>query len=274
MKTFSCSNKYLTIIAMLSLLSCSNNQNPPDSATDVEVEIHSVPDMAHNSRNSLDWYGVYKGTTPCADCEGIETIITLKKDGAFNRSVQYLGKDGNPFYDEGNFEWNDEGSKVTLMGEQGMSQMYQVGENILFHLDKEGNRITGDLAEMYKLAKNRIDPRLEDKKWILIELRGKPFEKKEGQKEGSIEFNMETGMFSGNNSCNNYFGQYELLEGDRIKFGQAGSTLMACIDNETEVAFMEVLTMVDNYNVVDGVLSLNRAKMAPLARFEISKDED
>jgi heat shock protein HslJ len=124
------------------------------------------------------------------------------------------------------------------------------------------------------LEKNKTDPRLEGKKWILIELRGKPYEKNEGRKEGSIEFDMETGMFAGNNTCNNYFGQYELLDGDRIKFGQAGSTLMACPDRETEVAFMDVLKIADNYTIMDGVLSLNKAKMAPLARFEISKDEN
>jgi len=272
MKTFYYSFLLSAAMLIVSVMSCSKNQIQSDSASDMEVVTIPVPDMAHNSRNSLDWYGVYKGTTPCADCEGIETKITLKKDGTFKRSLNYLGKDGNSFHDEGDFEWNEEGSKVTLIGEDGLSQMYQVGENVLFHLDIEGNRITGDLAEMYKLAKNSVDPRLEDKKWLLIELRGKPFEKKEGHKEGSITFNMETGMFSGNNTCNNFFGQYELKEGDRIQFGQAGTTLMACPDGETEKAFMEVLQMADNYNVVDGVLSLNRAKMAPLARFELAKD--
>jgi copper homeostasis protein (lipoprotein) len=272
MKTFSFTFLLLATLLIVSVMSCSTNQNQTESASELEVVTSRIPDMAHNSRNSLDWYGVYKGTTPCADCEGIETKITLKKDGTFKRSLKYLGRSDNSFQDEGNFEWNEEGSKVTLIGEDGLSQMFLVGENVLFHLDQEGNRITGDLAEMYKLAKNNVDPRLEDKKWLLIELRGKPFEKKEGQKNGSIEFNMETGMFAGNNTCNNFFGQYELKNGDRIQFGQAGTTLMACPDGEIERAFMEVLQMADNYSVVDGILSLNKAKMAPLARFELARD--
>jgi copper homeostasis protein (lipoprotein) len=272
MKTFSYSFLLLASLLIVSIMSCATNQTQSDSASDLEVVSSQVPDMAHNSRNSLDWYGVYKGITPCADCEGIETKISLKKDGTFKRSLIYQGKDNNSFHDEGKLEWNIEGSKVNLIGEDGRSQIYQVGENVLFHLDQEGNRITGDLAEMYKLTKNSMDPRLEDKKWFLIELRGKPFEKKEGHKVGSIEFNMETGMFAGNNTCNNFFGQYELKEGNRIQFGQAGTTLMACPDMETEKAFMEVLQMADNYNVVDGILSLNKAKMAPLARFELARD--
>jgi copper homeostasis protein (lipoprotein) len=272
MKIFYFPFSLLVAILIVSVKSCSTNQNNSDSASELEVVSSPDPDMAHNSRNSLDWYGTYKGITPCADCEGIETKISLKKDGTFKRTLKYLGKDNNSFDDEGKFEWNIEGGKVTLIGEGSLSKMYLVGENVLFHLDIEGNRITGDLADMYKLAKNSVDPKLEDKKWFLIELQGKTIEKKEGQKKGSIEFNMETGMFAGNNTCNKFFGQYELLEGGRIKFEQAGSTRMACPDREIETAIMEVLQKADNYNVVDGVLSLNNAKMAPLARFEQERD--
>jgi heat shock protein HslJ len=273
MKTFS-STHYLFVLLLLGgIVACGGKKEKAESSEMSEPASLTVPDMAHNSRNSLDWYGVYKGTTPCADCEGIETTITLKRDGTFKRSLKYLGKEENSFFDEGQFQWNDQGSKVTLMEEAGRNQMYQVGENVLFHLDQEGNRITGELADMYRLNKNLTDPRLENKKWVLIELMGKPIDNKEGKGEGFIEFDMETGMFSGKNTCNNFFGQYELLEGDRIKFGQAGSTLMACPDMETEKAFMEVLKMADNYNVVDGIFSLNRAKMAPLARFELAKED-
>lgn len=263
----------ILVLAVLitAVLSCNSNKEVHETEIMEELTPSNLP-LADNSMTSLDWNGVYKGVTPCADCEGIETTITLKSDGTFKRMLKYLGKEDNIFVDEGEFKWNDEGSKVTLKGKEGTAQMYQVGENALFHLDQEGNRITGDLANMYRLEKNPTDFRLEDKKWVLIELNGKPFEKKEDQKEGFIEFNMETGMFSGNNTCNNFFGSYELLEGDRIKFGPAGSTLMACPDMETENAFMEVLKTADNYSVLDGTLSLNRAKMAPLARFNLASE--
>ncbi len=273
MKTFSSTHYFLVFILIVGMVACSGNKDQSESSDMAESVTLRVPDMAHNSRNSLDWYGVYKGTTPCADCEGIETSITLKRDGTFKRSLKYLGKDDNVFSDEGDFKWNDEGSKITLPGEAGMRQMYQVGENVLFHLDQEGNRITGDLSGMYRLEKNRVDYLLEDKKWVLIELKGNPVERKEGQKEGHIMFDMETGMFSGINTCNNFFGHYELMEGNRIKFGQAGSTLMACPDMETEKAFMEVLRTADNYSVADDILSLNKSKMTPLAKFELSEEE-
>jgi copper homeostasis protein (lipoprotein) len=57
----------------------------------------------HSSQIALDWNGVYTGTLPCADCEGIKTRIVLKKDGTFERNMTYLGKEDNSFSEEGSF---------------------------------------------------------------------------------------------------------------------------------------------------------------------------
>jgi len=226
----------------------------------------------HTSANSLDWHGVYKGLTPCADCEGIEVKITLKRDSTFGRSLKYLGKEDDIFYDEGNFEWDSTGSIITLL-EEGNNQMYKVGENVLFHLDQEGNQITGELAAMYLIHKNKVDYNLEDKKWILAELNGTSITNSNEERTAFILFNMETGMFSGSNSCNRFFGEYEILEGNKLKLGPAGATLRACPDAKNEQAFMEMLRRVDNYSVAEGLLSLTKANMVPLARFELFVEE-
>jgi heat shock protein HslJ len=244
----------------------------PEKTVDVtettEIAASTIPD-AHNSQNSLDWNGVYQGVVPCADCQGIETRITLKSDGMFLRSLKYLGKDPNAFFDQGNFTWDASGSKITLTGENGETQIYQVGENVLFHLDKEGNRITGDLADNYKLMKNPTDPRLEGKKWVLVELRGKPVVQKEGSREGFIQFDMETSSASGNSTCNGFSGGYELKGQNQITFGNIAGTMMACPDMKTEQAFYDVLKQTDNYSIADTIMTLNKAKMAPLAKFVI-----
>jgi len=223
----------------------------------------------HTSRDALDWSGTYQGTTPCADCEGIETSVTLFDDGAFKRRMRYLGEDAPPFVQEGRFEWDESGSVVTLTTENGQTQMYKVGENVLYHLDQGGEVITGDLAEAYMLAKNRADPRIEDRKWVLIELVGRQIEEEEGRRQAFFVLDSVEGRVSGNNSCNNFFGTYVLREGNRIAFGDAmGSTSMACPDGSIEQELMGVFRETDNYAIKDGILSLHRAKMAPLARFE------
>lgn len=247
--------------ALIFIASCFNNSSNNDQTTDV-----------HTSANSLDWYGVYKGVIPCADCAGIEVKITLKKDTTFSRVSKYLGKEDNLSFEEGSFEWDSTGSKITFLGE-GNNQMYQVGENVLFFLDQQGNQVTGELAPMYRIKKNRSDFSLENKKWILTELNGVAIANSSEERTAFIMFDMETGMFSGSNSCNRFFGEYEILEGNQIKLGAAGATLMACPNAKNEQAFMEMLRTVDNYTLVDGVFSLNKAKMAPLARFKLDQQD-
>ena len=45
----------------------------------------------HNSRNSLDWVGIYEGVLPCADCPGIKTRLTLNYDGSYRLVTRAQG---------------------------------------------------------------------------------------------------------------------------------------------------------------------------------------
>lgn len=116
--------------------------------------ISKVPDTdTHNAKNSLDWEGTYKGLTPCADCEGIETEVTLNKDMTFVIKTKYKGKSDKVFEETGNFKWDERGSNVILEGLKDRSNQFFVGENTLTQLDMDGHKVTGDLASHYILKK-------------------------------------------------------------------------------------------------------------------------
>jgi heat shock protein HslJ len=256
----------LVLLLLPIVTACAAPRAPDTGAT------NGVPDM-HNSRNALDWAGVYQGVLPCADCPGIETRVSLQQDGGFERTTRYLDRGEQVFTARGRFEWDAQGRRVLTRADDGETQWYQVGEGRLFHLDREGRRIGGELADRYVLEKNRSDPRLEGRHWVLVELAGQPVEAGPGRAIPSIAFDGGTGRVAGNASCNRFFGGYELLEGDRIRFGQFGATMMACPDMSLEQRFLEVLQRADSYMVNDGVLSLNRARMAPLARFQVKSGD-
>jgi heat shock protein HslJ len=55
---------------------------------------------------------------------------------------------------------------------------------------------------------------------------------------------------------------------NKITLSQGISTLMACPASEIETQFLRMMTMADNYTVSGDVLILNKARMAPLARFK------
>ncbi|WP_452223105.1 META domain-containing protein [Lacinutrix chionoecetis] len=112
--------------------------------------------VAHNSSNALDWFGTYKGTMPCADCEGIATELVLNQDKTYQLKSIYLGKDNNAFNETGTFNWNEKGNGITLNvdGKTSVNHQFQVMENKLVKLDNTGNVITGALADKYVLNKS------------------------------------------------------------------------------------------------------------------------
>jgi heat shock protein HslJ len=105
-------------------------------------------------------------------------------------------------------------------------------------------------------------------RWQLVELRGQPLP--ELRRPPHILLEAEGNRVTGFGGCNSIGGAFTLDEAAmRIRFGEMMSTLMACAEGmETEQAFNEVLGMVDNYSLNGEQLTLNRARMAPLARFE------
>jgi heat shock protein HslJ len=215
-----------------------------------------------NSMTSVDWTGTYQGILPCADCEGIKTQLLLNKDLSYVLKTSYIGKGDSVFQTKGSFKWDESGSKITLGNTE--KQIYQVGENKLFHLDKNGNRITGNLENNYIMQKEKIE--LTGKYWKLVRLNGKQVEA--GSREPFIRFTADDTRVNGNSGCNMFNGKYELAEGNRIKFSPFAMTKMACMDNNIEGEFMQIIGKTTSYSLTANELLLQDEFETTLAKFE------
>lgn len=91
---------------------CGNKKKVADPQAEVESGVTASEE--HNSRNSLDWSGIYRGVLPCADCEGIRTEIRLNADLSYEMTTQYLGKSTELFTESGRFNWDDGGNTLRL----------------------------------------------------------------------------------------------------------------------------------------------------------------
>lgn len=140
---------YLVLGIAVLLASCSAKKENKDQVT-AEAKT-AIATESHNAQNSLDVNGTYEGKLPTASGEGMELKITLSGD-TYKKSVAYIGKSEKPFETSGKFTWDKSGSVITLVGEEAPNK-YFVGENTLTHLDTDGQKITGDLANMYILKK-------------------------------------------------------------------------------------------------------------------------
>lgn len=214
----------------------------------------------HNSRNSLDWSGTYTNG-----------LISLN---LFNDNSYYY-KNGN-ILNSGDFKWGANGSTITLVG---TGEQFKVREGSLKNMSngseflKDGNNVAGD-GDGAK-GSVTVSKKLLGGKWMLVELNGKAVKTGDkDRKQPYISF-LPDGTFSGNGGCNGFGGNIERMDDFKVKFGSAISTMMACLGDgimETESGFHAVLKAADNYTVKDGMLSLNKARMAPLARFKFVAD--
>ena len=141
----------LSVLLAFTLMSCTNQSK---KQADETTPINETVVDSHTSEIALDWAGVYEGTMPCADCEGIETVIELKDDLTYVAKYTYLGKkeDENLFTNKGVFTWNDDGNSISLQDE-GLETQYKVGENQIVLLNSDGEVNTGELADFYVLKK-------------------------------------------------------------------------------------------------------------------------
>lgn len=111
-----------------------------------------------------------------------------------------------------------------------------------------------------------------DRKWKLIELMGKPVADSVNGKVPFIILKMADSSYAANGGCNGLGGKFVLDEIKlRIQFKLGMSTMMACSDMLVEDGLKQVLANTDNYTMNDSTLSLNKARMAPLARFKAVK---
>jgi len=110
-----------------------------------------------------------------------------------------------------------------------------------------------------------------DRKWKLVELAGKPVADKVNGKEPFILLETKENRYSASAGCNGIGGTFVMEGNGRIKFSPGLSTMMACGDMEIENEFKRVLLTADNYSFSGDNLSLNKARMAPLARFKAVK---
>ncbi len=221
--------------------------------------------IGDNSQNTLDWNGTYSGTMPCADCEGIKTLITLNSDLTCKVSRIYMGESNNVFTDSGTFSWDETKSKITLQLENDDKKLnqYLVGENVLIKLDVNGKLIESNLSEMYQLSKIENNSNLTNKHWTLFELNGELIDT---SRDPHLILHTEENRVTGNGGCNSFSGNYWLEENSKIIFSQLLSTKKYCLDVDYENRFMNVLQETNNYSLDGDTLTFYNRELIPLAK--------
>lgn len=136
-----------SVLVVFLIIGC--NQKTVSNENTVKNSVENI----ENARNSLNINGVYKGVLPCADCDGIETEISLNPDESYEIKTRYLGNSDEIFEDFGSYEWMEDGDRIFLENIDSKIDYYLVTENKLTKLDENGGVIKSRNDKSYELIK-------------------------------------------------------------------------------------------------------------------------
>ncbi len=215
--------------------------------------------------------GIYTATLPCADCEGIQTVLKLNNDGSYEREMTYLGKPSRPFRDSGTVQFETEKGLLILQEKANPASQdrFRYQGKTLTQLDGDGKPVTGPLASHFVFYK-QASPLLEQY-WKLIAIDGRPVSLPASMfREPHIIIKAFDHRVSGNASCNSFFGSYKLSGSQGISFSGMGTTKMACPDMALEDQFLQVLNTVSHFRLQGDTLMLYPATGSASLQFVVA----
>ena len=216
----------LLVVALLG--ACSGDKSQPPAET-------GAVDM-HNSRNSLDWSGVYEGIVACQDCPGTQMRLTLGQDGSFELSRRALVRGAAPASAKGQFTWQPDGNTIVLDANGG-AHGFAVGEGRVIVLNSDGSRPDAAGASLLRLAPVQPDARtgltemLVDHRWTLSSATGagnQPMASLFPSADRPFVFSFDGSRLAVTGGCNGLRGGYQLGADGLLTLGQLASTQMAC----------------------------------------------
>ncbi len=215
------------------------------------------------TKSALDWPGTYTGILPCADCDGIKTTLTIYENLTYTLQTSYLGKDDQLTTRNGTYTWNSALTTITLAGITHSPSQFLVDQNGLLQLDANGQKITGDLPDRYRLVKT-TESTLGFYRWKLTQLMGAHL-----QNSGiaGLKFNLDDGHLNAYGWCNTFTGEFALPGDHKLRIGQLSSAVRSCPDSTAEIQFLNMLRVVDTYhvNIKGRELSLSIGNASPMA---------
>jgi uncharacterized lipoprotein NlpE involved in copper resistance len=144
--------KSLILIALLALAftgfqSCGEAPKEPEATEAPATEPEPVADPAQAAVEALAAF--YTGKLPCADCDGIQTTLTLNADPQRSYTLEEVHEGKQPKTVNSDGTWSVEGNVVTLTGKSGAVK-YQVNADGLVAMNADGSAMD---ASKYLLKK-------------------------------------------------------------------------------------------------------------------------
>jgi heat shock protein HslJ len=193
------------------------------------------PADVHNSRNSLDWAGIYEGILPCTDCPDTKIRLTLNYDGTYRLVTQAQGSQNAEKSVSGVFVWQPSGNAITL-DEGGGRQQFSVGEGRLILRRPESGASPSPANLVLTLTApaphvGDLEQHLERYRWTLVSATDANNRRIAGLPPGqdhAVVLSFAGSRLSIHGACNQFVGEYQVTTDHQLTANVGASTMMAC----------------------------------------------
>lgn len=135
------------LISLVIMTSCNSSQKNNTKIKNSEIKTESQVQTSN-------LFGIYEGTLPAADCEGIKTMLVINADKTYTLKSEYIGKKDATFETCGVYHIIGDSIIELITPSSGEKTYYRMLNNKQVMLsNKEGDINKGSLAEHYILNK-------------------------------------------------------------------------------------------------------------------------
>ena len=142
----------LLLVATAIIMAMSGCAGSQKKNTQLEKESATMGADTANT-GSGNYYGIYEGTLPCADCGGIRTTLKINSDTTYELRSEYLGKKDGIFEESGIYNIVSENIIELVTPSSGEKTFYKILDGAVALSDSLGTLNSGELAEHYILKK-------------------------------------------------------------------------------------------------------------------------
>lgn len=215
----------------------------------------------------IDWQAKYFGSTPSEPKDGIEKKLKIIKGENFSPKTLHVRNTKKTKKRIRKSKWHSDKIVLQNIKIDAQTTIFKAEENQIKQLDFNRNEIKDEISSAFILKKME-DLEVENIRWKLIELNGNPI--KENAASHYLIFHSIDGNLEAKAGCNEILCKYEIKKGSKLILKTGISTQMGCPEGNIETEFKKALFSANNISINNKTLSLNKDKMAPLARFEFA----
>lgn len=244
-----------TIIISILFFACKSNR------------YHSYVSQATIKAIPPNVLGIYSGTFPCDECDGIEFTIILSANKNYSVEKYHLGSKTNYTKQIGIFNWDVNANIIKILPSDKTKEAYtfKLAQNKLILTDPYGTPYQHEIANTFELLKN--NSLIIEKYWKLIELNGHEVDAKQYAKEPFIMLKASNFRVYGNLGCNSFSGEFEESDPYKIRFSKLQNTLKYCVNMKIEEEYSKIFETVDNFQLREDTLILRHGRLPALAKF-------